>query len=349
MELEGLALWSYVLGWLTCSISIIARYTGPGLAWDDAYLVFCVLVIVASKSVCHFAWAAGVGKPFSQVPPQDRSQAIFMSILSTAVVPWEFTLPKLAIVVFIQKIVPTSRRRSRTWLAACAISFAIMLCISVWQFAQCRPVSQVWDPVPGGSCADPRINAALAYTSSVISSAIDLAICLCSVPVFLGLQMSARNKATVIAAVSFGALAFIAAMVKMVFLKDLVHMPDDPTGSIIPLYMLVDLESMLLILGACMGSVFKLFKPKPRRDTGQMESSSCRKSSFLTSFSIFGRGDSMHYSTRPEGDDGDEMALNDRTAGCPASTPCEPHVGSAAGEGPVSAQSLGSMQEREEA
>ncbi|TLS27306.1 hypothetical protein PpBr36_04275, partial [Pyricularia pennisetigena] len=288
MKSEGLPLVSYVLGWVTCSIStsaflcslfatmrLVARYRGQGLSWDDGYLVFCVLVIFASKSVCHFAWLAGVGEEFSQIPSQDRQQAVFMSILATSIVPWEFTLPKLAIVVSIQAIIPTSKRRSRSWIAACGFCFALMLCISVWQFAQCRPVSQLWDPVPDGKCADARVNVALAYASSLVSCLIDLAICLYYVPVFLGLQMSAKNKATVIAALSFGALAFIVAMIKMVFLKNLAQLTVDPTGSNVALYILVDVESMMLMLGACMGSVIKLLKPKRRRGTKQTESSSC--------------------------------------------------------------------------
>ncbi|KAI6355436.1 hypothetical protein MCOR25_008208 [Pyricularia grisea] len=237
MQLEGLALASYVLGWITCSISttfaslrLFARYREPGLSWDDAYLVSCILVVFVSKSVCHFAWFAGLGRSLEQIPLADRPRAIFLSTLATAIIPWEFTLPKLAIVVFIHKIVPTSKRRFRSWLAACALSFALILCISVWQFAQCNPTSQRWAPVPGGKCADPRINVAMAYTSSVVSCVIDVAICLGSIPVFMGLQMSARNKATVIVAVSFGALAFIVAMTKMAFLKDLEKIPEDPTG-----------------------------------------------------------------------------------------------------------------------
>ncbi|TLD23732.1 hypothetical protein PspLS_06402 [Pyricularia sp. CBS 133598] len=324
MELEGLALASYVFGWITCSISTIARYKGPGLAWDDAYLVFCVLVVIGSKAVCHFAWFAGVGKHFSDIAPQDQSRAIFMTIMTTAVVPWQFTLPKLAIVLFIQKIVPTSKMRSRSWLAGCALSFVLTLCISVWQYAQCKPMSQMWDPVPDGKCADVKINVVITYTMSVISCVIDLAICLCAVPIFLGLQMSGRNKAIVIGSVSFGALAFIASVVKLVFLKDGERLQVDPTGSIVPLYILVDTESMLLVLGACMGSVIKLFRSTRRRKTKPPESGSGKRSIIPPSLSIFGRGDSAYQSTRPEGDDGDETVLNNTLSGRSASMPSEP-------------------------
>lgn len=66
---------------------------------------------------------------------------------------------------------------------------------------QCRPVSYIWNPVPGGSCRDLSYQE---YASVSVNMAIDLAIFILPLPVLWSLQMTTRNKFYVTVMLSFG-------------------------------------------------------------------------------------------------------------------------------------------------
>ena len=66
---------------------------------------------------------------------------------------------------------------------------------------QCRPVSYIWNPVPGGGCRDLIYQE---YASVSVNMAIDLAIFVLPLPVLWTLQMTTRNKFYVTIMLSFG-------------------------------------------------------------------------------------------------------------------------------------------------
>lgn len=55
----------------------------------------------------------------------------------------------------------------------------------------CQPISQQWNPVPGGWCRDLSVEELASVT---INLAIDLIIVIMPMPVLWGLQMAVRNK-----------------------------------------------------------------------------------------------------------------------------------------------------------
>lgn len=66
---------------------------------------------------------------------------------------------------------------------------------------QCQPVSNLWNPVPGGTCRDLTYQE---YASVSVNMAIDLAIFFLPLPVLWTLQMTTRNKIFVTIMLSFG-------------------------------------------------------------------------------------------------------------------------------------------------
>lgn len=65
----------------------------------------------------------------------------------------------------------------------------------------CRPVYQLWAPVPGGWCNDVTIEE---FSSVSINMVIDLAIILLPMPILWGLKMPVYNKVFISVMFSFG-------------------------------------------------------------------------------------------------------------------------------------------------
>jgi hypothetical protein len=69
--------------------------------------------------------------------------------------------------------------------------------------SRCRPVSQQWDPQPGGSCRDITIDQLASVSLNMV---IDIAIVILPLPVLWGLQLALRSKVAITVMFSIGLL-----------------------------------------------------------------------------------------------------------------------------------------------
>jgi hypothetical protein len=82
-----------------------------------------------------------------------------------------------------------------------ALDIAYLISFLPLYLTNCVPLSQLWNPVPGGWCRDPTIgdNATIA-----VNLMLDVAILVLPLPVLWRLQMSVRNRITITAMFSIG-------------------------------------------------------------------------------------------------------------------------------------------------
>jgi hypothetical protein len=97
---------------------------------------------------------------------------------------------KLAVLWMYMRIFTTKSFKLWVWIL---IAITCGYCVSFFAtfFTNCYPISQQWDPVPGGWCRDMSLEQ---LTSVSLNIVVDLAIVVLPMPWLWGLQMATRNK-----------------------------------------------------------------------------------------------------------------------------------------------------------
>lgn len=217
-------------------LRVFARVKAARLGYDDWIIVVCWLVFLATAVVASLVVSWGFGKHIYDIPPADRPRARRGQVMGTSVVILSFASPKFGITATVQRATspPTTfwrRMFAANWLL-CTASFLFLLSVSVFQFAQCRPVAYQWgERVPGtGSCIGSEVNIRLAYASSAFSTALDLYFSLLPAAIIWKLQMSQRSRLLMIMVLGGAGSATVASVVKMWKLGDAIaQIADDPT------------------------------------------------------------------------------------------------------------------------
>lgn len=142
----------------------------------------------------------GMGKHINEVTASELG--ITFQVVTAAYVCWTLGTGsiKLSVLVLYTRIFRTAafRRWSSVLMAAVG---AFTVAFFVVFLTNCVPVSQEWNPVPGGHCRD---QAPSEFSSVSCSLLIDLAIIILPFPWLWKLQMPMRNKVTVSITLSIG-------------------------------------------------------------------------------------------------------------------------------------------------
>ncbi|KLU91676.1 hypothetical protein MAPG_10194 [Magnaporthiopsis poae ATCC 64411] len=167
----------------------------------------------------------GAGRHVRALTQQQLHDAIFF--VMTGFVPslLSFAFPKLAIVALLTRLMNPSRIHKR-FLWALAGSCFLVLCTNIFvEFAQCNPVSALWDKSikkADKSCWDPRVNLYTAYFAGAYSAFVDMYLAIYPTIVLFRLQsLSWRKKAALSIALGLGVFAAIVAIYKCTFLPAL--------------------------------------------------------------------------------------------------------------------------------
>lgn len=133
---------------------------------DDWLIVVSMACTWVAAGFSVVANLKGAGRHVRALTQQQLHDAIFF--VMTGFVPslLSFAFPKLAIVALLTRLMNPSRIHKR-FLWALAGSCFLVLCTNIFvEFAQCNPVSALWDKSikkTDKSCWDPRVNLYTAY------------------------------------------------------------------------------------------------------------------------------------------------------------------------------------------
>ncbi|KAF3014705.1 hypothetical protein E8E14_006414 [Neopestalotiopsis sp. 37M] len=245
------------------------RFHGPRQWGLDDYItaftmvIFCFSLVLFSLSVNY-----GLGRRYAEVSTSDAEQALYWFVMLSAVSIWTFSLPKLAIVALIQRLLNI---RTLSWTGGlmwtlAALGQAFIFVVSVLWYKQCQPVAYQWDRSLEGSC--PR-HAALenwGYVSSAYSAFLDVLFALYPIPSIMRLNMSLRRRLSISVALGLSSIGCAVSIVKIVqLIKVLPVLATDPLYPMPYLFVLLFAETMVLITCASiptLGPIFYRLKGK---------------------------------------------------------------------------------------
>ncbi|KAL7815749.1 hypothetical protein V8C26DRAFT_103400 [Trichoderma gracile] len=240
------------------------RYGRLGL--DDAITLACLVILIASSVCSSIGIGYGLGRREKTLGAEQLKEAIKWNAIINAVVIWSFSLPKFAIIAILKRILNYGAKTMAAFLALALVSQGGILAVSVWWFAQCRPVAHQWDPAVEGTCASVDILTKLAFATTAYSAFLDLFFAFYPIPFIMKLNMPLKNRLAVCFALGLSAMASIVSIYKLsVFTEAFNSMAEDRTYSVPYLDIFGVAEGALLIIGASLptlGPLFRLLKGK---------------------------------------------------------------------------------------
>ncbi|KAI1321098.1 hypothetical protein F5Y16DRAFT_417120 [Xylariaceae sp. FL0255] len=229
----------------------------PG--WDDPVIVVAAVLNIVTKSLCSVAIVNGLGRHSIYLSSRDISRIVFYTPIFEATGITAYCLPKVAIVIFIRRLMGTAKRAM--WiLYVPVIGLFISLPVAITiVFLQCNPPGEVLHPfAPKNGCIPLEAYTIFNTIASVWSALADLV--LAAFPIFLlwKLQMGKSRKLIVMAIMALGSLAAVAAVIKTTQLPK--QNSSDATYELFTLLVSVFLEIDLCIMAACVPAFPKLWQ-----------------------------------------------------------------------------------------
>ncbi|EFQ35839.1 integral membrane protein [Colletotrichum graminicola] len=242
--------------------------------WDDGMILFAFANLVSLEGVVIWAIYNGLGKHTSELDLAEY--AVQFKLILASGVTWLLgtVFIKMAILWLYTRLFSTAqfKRWARILMGvvgAYGVAFLILF------MSRCVPMSQQWDPVPGGHCRDITIDQIVSVSINII---VDVAMTALPMPMLWGLQMPLKNKIAVSAMFGMG-LATIAIMIwRLVNTLTTIGDPDF-------VYILHDiglvslLELWIGIVIACLPTLGPLFKTYVKPAVSKLTNPSSNKGS----------------------------------------------------------------------
>ncbi|KAI0119598.1 hypothetical protein F4814DRAFT_247900 [Daldinia grandis] len=196
--------------------------------------------------------SVGFGNPLPGMTPQERDVVLKTLWISPPLWGLSSSLVKMSIVTSYLRIWSSKRFKLLCSASICGISMFGATLFFGGIFA-CVPVTLSWAP-PGPDSRDPRYCMDLPlfmFATSVLNTAIDVAVLAIPIPLFRKLQIAPKQRAALTAVFAVGAVVCIASIMRLVTLHQLRH-TEDPSVSGLPLGIWSGVELDLGIICACL-------------------------------------------------------------------------------------------------
>ncbi|OTB09661.1 hypothetical protein M426DRAFT_18291 [Hypoxylon sp. CI-4A] len=233
-----------------------------GVGLDDYITIVCLILSLVVSVLVTIATGYGLGKHISDLDDFQKRNALKYNTIINAVLIWQFSLPKFAIIAILKRILDYGVWTTVLFWGLGLTSQACILAVSIWWFKQCDPVEYGWDKsIEGGSCADIRIMSNLAYFTSSYSAFLDIFFAFYPIPFIMRLNMPMRNRIAVAAAMSLSSVAFVASVIKLAALGQAFAISEtDPTYPVPYLDILGMSEGYILIICSSLPTLGPLFR-----------------------------------------------------------------------------------------
>lgn len=151
----------------------------------------------------------GLGQHYDNLDREHQIEAMKWNTIIDAVIIWAFSLPKLAIIALLKRILDYGMHTSVFFWALAFIGQAFIFSMSVYIFVQCDPVAKNWNKDIPGICLPTDVLIGIEYFASSWSAFLDLFFALYPAPFIMRLNMPLRQRLAVTAALGLGVFASI--------------------------------------------------------------------------------------------------------------------------------------------
>ncbi|KAJ5841551.1 hypothetical protein N7534_011381 [Penicillium rubens] len=235
----------------------------------DDYLILLALVASLACSIIFIVLAeiGVIGYHFDYVSEMpDKVILARKCTLALEILDYPFTITpaKLAVLLFYLRIFTTRKFQILVYIIG-SLVLALGVSVLLENFLQCRPFPYIWDrSIPGGTCIHPVDAYRVFAPVNVLTGVLILVI---PIPAVWNLHVPKAHKVAVTGVFLLGGLGNVASISKMVInFAESDFARDDPTWFAAKYGVLTILEGSLIIIAACIISIWPLFTQfMPRR------------------------------------------------------------------------------------
>ncbi|KAL4900415.1 hypothetical protein BDW74DRAFT_170816 [Aspergillus multicolor] len=248
LPLAGHSLAIFVTAAVMVGLSIIAVlmrcfvriYIVRAFGWDDALMLIALALFIALSALCMLASAAGVGHRIAEFTSLTQLQrALKYWWLGQMLYLWASAVSKIAIALALLRLAVRRLHRFTLW-AICVVIVVIGLVFWLVLLFNCWPVEYFWERTnifKNGKCISTDVLLVIAYCYSSITIICDVTLGILPACLIWNLQMSRRTKLALVGVLSLGAIASIAVVIRLPYLKnysdpDFLSNPPDSTYQI---------------------------------------------------------------------------------------------------------------------
>ncbi|KAL2013973.1 hypothetical protein VTN00DRAFT_1498 [Thermoascus crustaceus] len=255
---------------------------------DDYLMIMAWLSQVVNNVLITRAVSWGLGRHAFYLSQEQRMHAVRYEYLaaSWAVVAPAFGRISFAVFLLVFLGLLTTVRRIVLWSLIVLQVVANVLAIIV-MYAQCSPVSRIWDPTKPGSCWSPKIQSDIGFLQGTVNSLTDLLLTVIAITLCISLNIRVCAKISLTMIMSLGMVAMAASIVKTIELKNL-ESNDDFTYATGPFAIWYITENNLVIIAASAPKIRPLFVV-PRRKREQRDQEQGHVPDGITTLSPNGR------------------------------------------------------------
>ncbi|KAI1354449.1 integral membrane protein [Xylaria sp. FL0043] len=256
----GLVVTSWILGATGSSLLAMRMYTRAfiikKIGWDDWTMIFCVILALITNTLVTLMVHYGVGRHAIYLLEEQRVNAVKFIWLSVPFSPGSAAVGKISIALLLMRLMNRGRLRKAFLCALIVLLIIVNLLLIIVTFAQCRPVTFLWQRVGSnshGTCWSPTVQQDYGYFQGAFSAFSDLILALFPITILWNLQLPMCSKLLIGVLMSLGVIATAAAAVKTVELKNLAT--PDFTWDAVPLVYWFLAENWIIVICACVPTI----------------------------------------------------------------------------------------------
>ncbi|KAI0400708.1 hypothetical protein F4802DRAFT_583700 [Xylaria palmicola] len=253
-----------IVGWTGTAISTVfvllrlysRLFVIRSLWWDDAIIVLSAVLNIIATALGSVSIHYGIGRHMHYIPPDDISPTLYYSALAQPIGIAAYCFPKLAVIMFIVRLMGTAKRGVWFLYAVIAILFIVSTVAFVLLFLQCNPPDHLWHPFSPANCLPPYVLVNATYVAGSWSAFTDGVLAVFPITFLWNLQLQRSRKVSIMLVMGLGFFAMIAAIVKSTQLYS--HSSADSTWELFGLFLTAFIETNIVIIAACAPALPKL-------------------------------------------------------------------------------------------
>ncbi|KAI9157925.1 putative integral membrane protein [Paramyrothecium foliicola] len=264
----GLVVAAWLMGVAGCTLLAMRMYVRSviikTIGWDDWTMVIATILAIVTNITVTLQVHYGVGRHAMYLTEENRVNAVYMIWLAVPFSPGSAAFGKVSIALLLMRLMNRNRFREALLWVLIFLLFAVNLVLIVITFAQCQPVTFLWERVraqpPPGVCWEPTIQQNYGYFQGAFSAWSDAVLALFPIFIIWNVQVPMRVKLGICFLMSLGLVhrsATVAAAIKTVELKNLAT--PDFTWDAVPLCYWFLAENWIIIICACVPTLKPLF------------------------------------------------------------------------------------------
>ncbi|OJZ92858.1 hypothetical protein ASPFODRAFT_77314 [Aspergillus luchuensis CBS 106.47] len=241
LPLVGHSLAIFIVSSVTVGLAIIAvalrcfvrLYILRAFGWDDALMVAALALFISLSVLCMLGTEAGVGHTLADfesfslksMNPSDSLHAVQYAMiywwLGQMLYLWASAVAKVAIALALLRLAVRPLHRFILWTV---IGTVVCIGLVFWLILllDCLPIGYFWgqiNPLESGNCLSTDILLIIAYTYSSLTIVCDFTLGIFPAALIWGLHMSPRTKVALGAILGLGAVASVAVVIRLPYLK----------------------------------------------------------------------------------------------------------------------------------